>query len=88
MRVKILDAWSWGIPIVSTTIGAEGLESEHGGNLLLADEANTFAEAVIRILQNQSFADNLVAAGRKTINETYDWHRIYPAWEAVFATGA
>ena len=38
MRVKILDAWCWALPIVSTTIGAEGIRTEAGENILLADD--------------------------------------------------
>ena len=37
MRVKIIDGWTWGLPIVSTSIGAEGVAAAHGVNLLLAD---------------------------------------------------
>ena len=39
MRVKILDAWLWGLPIVSTPIGAEGIESRDGENIMLAEGA-------------------------------------------------
>ena len=44
MRVKILDAWNWGLPVVSTPIGAEGLRYVDGENLLLADNAEKFAQ--------------------------------------------
>ncbi|MCS7261517.1 MAG: glycosyltransferase family 4 protein, partial [Anaerolineae bacterium] len=50
MRVKILDAWCWGIPIVSTTIGAEGIAVRPGENILIADDAEAFAAAIIRLL--------------------------------------
>ena len=49
MRVKILDAWSWGLPIASTTIGAEGITIHHEKDILIADTAQTFAQAVVRV---------------------------------------
>ncbi len=47
MRVKIVDAWSWGIPIVSTTIGAEGLDYVAGEHLLIADDARRICRAML-----------------------------------------
>jgi len=84
MRVKILDAWNRGLPVVSTSIGAEGLQYVDGENLLLADSAEEFAQAVISLLREPALADALSAAGRKTIKESYDWRKIYKAWDAIY----
>ncbi|MBE7474465.1 MAG: glycosyl transferase family 1 [Anaerolineae bacterium] len=84
MRVKILDAWSWGLPVVSTTIGAEGIETEPGKNILIADTAETFAQAVIRCLREPELAQLLGQNGRQTILEKYNWQVIYPAWDEVY----
>ena len=83
MRVKILDAWSWGLPIVSTTIGAEGICYEDGADMLLADEADTFAQAVVSLLQDSDWAAAVGRNGRLTVETHYDWRKIYPAWDAV-----
>ncbi|MFQ5578879.1 MAG: glycosyltransferase family 4 protein, partial [Anaerolineae bacterium] len=48
MRVKILDAWSWGLPVVSTPIGAEGIDTTPNEDILIADTAPAFARSVIR----------------------------------------
>lgn len=85
MRVKILDAWSWGLPIVSTTIGAEGIETEQERNILIADTAGDFAQGVIRCFRDQELARRLGANGRKTVLEKYDWQKVYPAWDEVYA---
>jgi glycosyltransferase involved in cell wall biosynthesis len=85
MRVKILDAWSRGVPIVSTTIGAEGLAVADGENLLLADTAADFAAAVQRVLADPALAERLARGGRATVERHYDWRAIYPAWDAVYA---
>jgi glycosyltransferase involved in cell wall biosynthesis len=85
MRVKIIDAWSWGLPIVSTTIGAEGVDYHDGDNLLIADAPDQFAASVSRILAEPDLADRLGAAGRRTVEESYNWRTIYAAWDNVYA---
>jgi len=85
MRVKILYAWAQGLPIVSTTIGAEGLNYRHGENILIADTPQAFAHAVVSILQNANLARQLAAAGRANVEQHYDWQQIYPAWDAIYA---
>jgi glycosyltransferase involved in cell wall biosynthesis len=84
MRVKILDAWQWGIPIVSTTIGAEGLDVCPGENILLADEAAEFADCVIRVLADGHLARRLRENGRRWVQERYDWRRVYRQVDGVY----
>ncbi len=84
MRVKILDAWSWGLPIVSTTIGAEGIEIEPGKDILIADAAPDFAQAVIQLLKDASLAERLGQAGRQSVLEKYNWQTVYSAWSEVY----
>lgn len=86
MRVKIVDAWSWGIPAVSTTIGAEGLEYVADEHLLIADDADAFAAAIIRLFVDPVLATRLRAAGRQLVEATYDWRRVYAAWDAIYAS--
>ena len=87
MRVKILDAWAQGLPVVSTTIGAEGLTYRAGENILIADTPQAFAEAVLAILNDASLAQRLSAAGRLTVEQHYDWRRVYQAWDPIYARG-
>jgi len=84
MRVKILDAWSWRLPVVSTTIGAEGLETSHGDNILLADTADAFAQSVIHVLHDRSLSNRLSEQGRATVETFYDWKKIYSSWDQVY----
>lgn len=84
MRVKIVDAWGWGMPIVSTTVGAEGIEVRDGENILLADSSVDFAAAVTRLLQDVTLGERLRQNGRAWVEERYNWRRIYPAWERVY----
>lgn len=84
MRVKIVDAWTWGMPIVSTTIGAEGIEIEPGTNMLVADMPQAFAEAVIRLLLDSQEQNRLAEAGRHWVVRRYNWRTVYQLWDRVY----
>lgn len=84
MRVKITDAWCWGLPIVSTTVGAEGIEHRDGANLLIADGEESFAAKVVRVLKDRDLADRLVANGRAWVEEKYDWRLVYSRWDRIY----
>lgn len=73
VRVKILDALAMGLPVVSTSIGAEGLAVKNGEHLLIADDAESFAEAVTTILNNKEVAQNLGLRGRELVRQEYSW---------------
>ncbi len=84
MRVKILDTWCWGLPIVSTHIGAEGIAVRDGENILLADTADELAQAVNRVSGDTALADNLRKNGRQWIEAHYDWRTTYHAWDDIY----
>jgi glycosyltransferase involved in cell wall biosynthesis len=84
MRVKILDAWLRGIPVVSTTIGAEGIAVEPGVNILIADSPKEFADAVIKVLMDSELATNLRLNGRSWVEEKYNWHTIYKRVDEIY----
>lgn len=85
MRVKILDAWRWGLPVVSTTIGAEGIDYRDGHDLLLADDAAAFAAAVAKVCGDPALAGRLAAGGRATIRRAYDWRSVYRRWDDIYS---
>ena len=85
MRVKIVDAWSWGLPIVSTSIGAEGIEVEEGENILIGDTPEALAEAVVRVLRDPALGERLREQGRAWVEKHYHWRNVYPAWDDVYA---
>jgi glycosyltransferase involved in cell wall biosynthesis len=72
-RLKILDAWSMGKAIVSTSIGCEGLETIDGVNILIRDEPSEFAAAVVDVLRNSELRARLQAGGRQTVETHYAW---------------
>ncbi len=73
MRVKILNALAQGLPIVSTTIGCEGIALEAGRHLLIADTPEAFAQATLRLLEERGVTDELGRNGRQLIQSTYDY---------------
>jgi len=85
MRVKIVDAWNWGIPVLATTVGAEGLDYVAGEHLLIADAADAFAAATVRLLDDPALAARLCEAGRCLVRRAYDWRRVYAAWDSIYA---
>lgn len=85
MRVKIPDAWCWGMPIVSTSLGAEGIELQAGVQALLADTPAALAEAVVAVLQQPGLGEQLRRNGRCWVEERYNWRRAYAAWDQVYA---
>jgi glycosyltransferase involved in cell wall biosynthesis len=84
MRVKILDAWCWGLPVVATPVGAEGVDAVDGENLLIGDDEEAFAESVIGVLKDPERARRLGSNGRATVVERYDWRKVYRAWDSIY----
>lgn len=70
-RFKILEAAACNIPIVSTTLGAEGIPIKNGENILIADEAQSFAEAIIKVVKEPEFAKNMADNLRNYVEENY-----------------
>jgi glycosyltransferase involved in cell wall biosynthesis len=72
-RLKILEALAMGKPVVSTTIGCEGLNVRHGEHLLIADDAADFAESVVRLMQDRDLCAFLGRNGRRLVENEYSY---------------
>jgi glycosyltransferase involved in cell wall biosynthesis len=72
-RLKILEAMAMGKPIVSTSLGAQGLAVQHGRELLLADDRATFAAQVRRLLDDTELAGRVGAAALRFVTEHHSW---------------
>jgi len=79
-RFKILEAWASGRAVVSTTIGAEGLEARSGEHLLIADSPAAFSAAVARLLADSNLRAQLGQAGRAHYLKNFTWQA---AWRAL-----
>ena len=72
VRVKLLEAFSSGIPVVSTGIGAEGLARKDGEICFLADEPGLFAEKVLEVFESPHEAAEMAARGRTEVTANWD----------------
>lgn len=75
-RLKILEAMAYGRPVVSTTIGAEGIDVEHGRNILIADTPEELAKAVTLLLNDPDKSLNIAQEGRHLVEDRYAWKGI------------
>jgi glycosyltransferase involved in cell wall biosynthesis len=71
MRIKILEAMARGKAVVATTVGAAGIEVRDGENILLADDADAFAAAISRLVEEPSRARAIGDAGRRLVETRY-----------------
>jgi len=72
-RLKILNSWAMGKAVVSTSVGCEGLAVIDGENILIRDHPPAFADAILRVLADETLRHGLGAAGRATVEQLYSW---------------
>lgn len=84
MRVRILEAFARAIPVVTTTIGLEGINAQPGTHVLVEDEAQGFARAVIRLLEHPSLRDQLSVQSRQFVTQSYDWRVILAQLDSIY----
>jgi len=87
-RLKILEAMAAGLPVVSTTIGAEGLDVSDGQTILLADTPSDFVDAVEVLISRPDFGQEIRFAARRLVESRYDWStiagRLDKAYQSLF----
>jgi glycosyltransferase involved in cell wall biosynthesis len=79
-RLKILEAAACGVPVVSTSVGAEGLDFRDGAEIRIADRAPGFAEAVTELLADPDRRRRQAEAARRRVEERYGWKAIGSAF--------
>ncbi len=72
MRIKTLEAMAMARPVVATTLGAGGIDVENGRDIMIADDADVFADAVARLLREPDTAIRIGDAARATVAKRYD----------------
>lgn len=82
-RLKILESIAAGRPVVSTSVGAEGLRLRHGEHILLADEPIDFATRTAELLCDRDLRRRLVAASRPFALASYSWRTLGERYEAL-----
>lgn len=87
-RLKILEALASGLPVVSTPVGAEGLELEPGRDYLVAEDPDAIADRILLCLAKPCELESLAASSRKRVLERYDWDRLAERVEAIWHEAA
>lgn len=83
-RNKILQAWALNRPVVSTDLGASGLEYANGQDILVANDPETFGNSVVRLLKDKNLWDQIARGGRDTVEKKYDMSKITADLEDIF----
>ena len=83
-RLKIIESMAMGVPVISTSIGCEGLAVYNNFNILMSDEPKAFAYKVIDLLSSPELWDRLSNEGRRLVEKTYDWKQIAFSLQNVY----
>jgi glycosyltransferase involved in cell wall biosynthesis len=83
-RLKILNSWAMGKPVVSTSVGCEGLATADGDNILIRDDPHDFARAVLAVLEDGKLRRRLGERGRATAERLYSWDAIGRAMRETY----
>ena len=84
MRVKILNAFAQGLPMVSTTVGCEGIHVTNNYDILVADTPQEFAHQTIRLLTDSTLNEQLTLHGRQTAEQQYDYRRACAPLDQIY----
>jgi glycosyltransferase involved in cell wall biosynthesis len=84
MRVRILEAFAYAMPVVTTTVGLEGIQAEPEHEVLLADTPKDFADRVSGLLENMGMQETLSINGRHLAETKYDWQVVLSAMKPVY----
>ncbi|HUG33492.1 MAG TPA: glycosyltransferase family 4 protein [Anaerolineales bacterium] len=84
MRVRILEAFAHGMPVVTTTVGLEGIQAEPGSDVLVADSPHEFAQSTIRLLSDGKLQARLSGNGIRLAKDKYDWQVVLSQLEKVY----
>jgi glycosyltransferase involved in cell wall biosynthesis len=80
-RLKIFEAHAARIPVVSTSVGAEGLDLKHGVHLLIADEPEAFADACLSLLDDDDARRRLADAAWNLVSSSFSWETVSKVFE-------
>lgn len=84
-RLKIYEAMAMAKPVISTTVGAEGLPLRDGRDLLIADDAEAFARAIVRTLEDRASARRLGEQARQLVCERFGWEHAAESFVEICA---
>ena len=84
MRVRILEAFAYAMPVVTTTVGLEGIHGTPDRDVIVADDPTDFATRTIELLEDVSMQDKLATNGRELATSKYDWQAVLAAMRPIY----
>jgi len=84
IRLKILESFAMRVPVVSTSVGCEGISGNHNEHLLVGDTADEFAEHVVRLLEDEALRKRLVKKAYALAEKKYRWEDIAEQFEHIY----
>jgi glycosyltransferase involved in cell wall biosynthesis len=84
MRVRILEAFARAMPVVTTTVGLEGIEAQDRSDVYIGDTPQDFAGCVIALLEDESAQKKLAMNGRRLAENKYDWNTTLEKLSVVY----
>lgn len=84
MRVRILEAFSYAMPVVTTTVGLEGISGMPEHDVLVADTPMDFASRTLELLDNPSLQEKLSTNGRELVTKCYNWRAVLSAMKLIY----
>jgi len=84
MRVRILEAFAYAMPVVTTTVGLEGIHAVHDRDVLIADSATEFADRTAELLESPSLQERISLNGRELAENKYDWQNVLSSMKTIY----
>jgi len=85
MRVRMLEAFARAMPVVTTTVGLEGIDAEPDVDALVADNPQDFARSVVRLFDDKELQRQLSLNGCRLVQEKYDWRIVLGSLNKIYA---
>ena len=84
IQVKNLEAMAMGLPVVTTSVGAAGIEAQAENNLIIADEPKEFASRVVQLLDEPELCRKIGQNGRRLVEEKYNWRYVVSRLDRIY----
>jgi glycosyltransferase involved in cell wall biosynthesis len=86
IALKVLEAMAMRKPVLSNSLGCEGISVQHGENVFLADTVESFADAAVLLLQNAGVREKIAMGGYRLVQERYAWERLASQFQECYAS--